>query len=216
MPTPRLTAGSPRAAPLSSLRGQCWQRLRWCGAWHGAAPLRTGPPTIASEFPGEYPTFARNIGCKNEPDLLATPLLKKASAARVQTPKLPGKGENQVELVFVSCGICSHLSLKVWGRNCLAINYYLAKKQIMGLTAGLNKLLWGPGYKGFQVMPTYFFATLEVTFSKEGLCNPCVLTRWMTLSNPLPHWQPGMRGPGSDPVCALETRAGILGKRGKI
>lgn len=58
-------------------------------------------------------------------------------------PKVPGKGENQlVELVFVSYGIFSHLSVKVWGRNCLAINYYLAKKQIMGLTGDLNKILW--------------------------------------------------------------------------
>lgn len=55
---------------------------------------------------------------------------------------MPGKGENQEELVFVSYGISSHLSVKVWGRNCLAINYYLAKKQVKGLTGYLNKLLW--------------------------------------------------------------------------
>lgn len=92
-------------------------------------------------LPGEYLAFARNIGCKNEPDLLATPLAKYASAARMQPVKLPGKGENQADPVPV----CSHLSVKVWGRNCLAINYYLGKKQIMGLAGKLNKLLWGPG-----------------------------------------------------------------------
>ena len=107
-----------------------------------------------------------------------------------------------MELVFVSCGICSHLSIKVWGRNCVAINYYLAKKQIMGLTSDLNKLLWGPGYKGFHVMLTRFFATLEVTFSEEELCSPCVLTRRVALINPLPCRQLGTRGPGSEPVCS--------------
>lgn len=44
--------------------------------------------------------------------------------------------------MFVSYGIFSYLSVKVWGRNCLAINYYLAKNQVMGLAGDLNKLLW--------------------------------------------------------------------------
>lgn len=54
-----------------------------------------------------------------------------------------------MELVFVSCGICSHLSIKVWGRNCLVINYYLAKKQILGLTGDLS-YSGGQGKRDFE------------------------------------------------------------------
>lgn len=63
---------------------------------------------------------------------------------------MPGKGENQEELVFVSYGVFSDLSVKVWGRNCLEINYYLAKKQVMGLTGELNKLLWEQTKSNFK------------------------------------------------------------------